>query len=313
MTTWNPGDGGPDVLSSGMEEPSRWARPRVRWAVGIAAVCLLMGGSGGHRLDFSYSANRGPAFPAAARPVVDLRVGGMDEVVPCTYRCLRIPLFNAGRQAASVRTIGFDGWRMRARLTPVLVRPGSWENVRFALDVDCRAPRPSYSSTVQVHATVAGHLRLLSLPLPDALGLVREQYDRYCPVGPPATPQDLRGVWVLESATGVGPDLVSTLLMRFDADGTFAWDSTGHLFDSARAADGDYELDGRRLTVTVDAVTACRAGGSYTWHVTLTAPDQLTMRFLRGGPRPCAGADNEVWLARRLLLDHRLPEMRAVR
>ena len=301
------------MLSSGREEPSRWARPRVLWVVGLAAVCLLVGGLVGQRLDSPDSAGSGPAFPAAARPVVDLRVGGMDEVVPCTHRCLRVPLFNAGRQPASVRTIGFDGWRMRARLTPVLVRPGAWANVRFALDVDCRAPRPSYSSTVQVHANVAGQLRLLSLPLPNAVGLVREQYDRYCPVGPPATPQDLRGVWVLESAAGVWHDLVGTLLLRFAADGTFAWNSTGHLFDSARAADGDYELHGRRLTVTVDTVTDCQAGGSYTWRVTLTAPDRLTMRFLHGGPRPCAGAGNEVWLARRLLLDHRLPEMRAVR
>ena len=155
------------------------------WAVGLAAVCLLVGGLVGHRPDASDSAGSRPAFPAAARPVVDLKVGRMDEVVPCTHRCLRVPLFNAGRQAASVRTIGFDGWRMRARLIPVLVRPGSWENVRFALEVDCGAPRPSYSSTVQVHATVAGQLRLLSLPLPPAVGLVREQYDRYCPVGPP--------------------------------------------------------------------------------------------------------------------------------
>jgi hypothetical protein len=301
------------VLSAGRDEPRRWERLRVLWAVGLAAVCLVVGGLVGHHLDSPDSVGSRLAFPAAARPVVDLRVGGMDEVVPCTRRCLRVPLFNAGREAASVRTIGFDGWRMRARLSPVLVRPGSWENVRFALDVDCRAPRPSYSSTVQVQAAVAGHLRLLSLPLPNAVALVREQYDRYCPVGPPATPQDLRGVWVLESATGAWHDLVGTLLMRFAADGTFAWDSTGHLFDSALAADGSYELHGRRLTVTVDTVTACQAGGSYTWRVTLTAPDQLTMRFLHGGHGPCAGADDEVWLARRLLLDHRLPEMRALR
>ena len=232
VSGWNPGDRGPDVLSSGREEPSRWARPRVLWAVGLAAACLLVGGLADHRPDSSGSADSGPAFPAAARPVVDLRVGGIDEVIHCTHRCLRVPVFNAGRHAARVRTIGFDGWRMRARVIPVLVRPGSGENVRFALDIDCHAPRPTYSSTVQVHATVAGQLRLLSLRLPDGVGLVRRQYDRYCHVGPPATPQDLRGV---------------------------------------------------------------------------------TMRFLRGGPRPCAGAEDEVWLARRLLLDHRLPEKRAVR
>lgn len=283
------------------------------WAVGLAAACLLVGGWLGHRLDSSDSAGSMPAFPAAARPVVDLRVGGMDEVVPCTHRCLRVPLFNAGREAASVRTIGFDGWRMRARLAPVLVRPGSWENVRFALDVDCQAPRPSYPSTVQVHASVAGQLRLLSLPLPDAVGLVREQYDRYCPVGPPATPQDLRGVWVLESAAGVWHDFAGRLLMRFAADGSFTWDSTGHLPDARGSADGQFELHGRVLTVTVENLSSCRAVAVLRWRVALTAPDQLNLRAVRGTPGSCPGADTEVWLARRMLLDHRLPEMRAVR
>ncbi len=304
---WAPGGGGLDVLSSGRDDgPGRWERRRV---VAVAAVCLLIGALVGLHFG-TRDAERGAA--AASTGAVSLQAGGMEEVVPCARRCLRLPVFNAGRRPASVRAVAFAGWRVRLDTRPVRVPPGSWADVRVGLVADCRDPRPSRSGTVQVQAAVGRRVRLLTLALPHPVDLIRADYDRHCPVGPPATPQDLRGVWVLESASGFWHDLGGTLLMRFAADGTFAWESTGHLFDSTRS-DGGYELRGRRLSVTVDTLTACHATLRFTWRVTLTAPDELNMRLLRAGPRRCLGRGDEVWLAHRMLLDHRLPEMRAIR
>jgi hypothetical protein len=309
VSTSAPGDGGRDALSSGRDEPAWWERYRV---VVLAAVCLLAGGLVGLRLD---SPDPAPArgVLAATGPAVDLQAGVLEQVERCTHRCLRLPVFNGGRRPVRVRAVAFADWRVRMDTDPALVPPGSWANVRLGLVADCRDPRPSFSGDVQVQASAGGRLRLLNLALPHPVDVVQEEYDRHCPVGATATPQSLRGVWVLERSTGYWADLAGSLLMRFAADGSFAWDSTGHLLDLARSPDGRYQVDGRRITLMVDTLSTCPAGGHLTWRATLTAPDRLNLVFLRGGPRGCVARGDEIWLARRLLLDHRLPEMLAAR
>lgn len=305
MTAWDLGGGGHDVLSSGQDAPS--PPGRVQTAL-VAVVCLVLGGLVGARLDGQHA---GAVADMASQ--VDLRAGEIREIVPCAHECLRLAVFNGGSTPVRVTEVGFDDWHIRGDALPVVVPPGAWENVRFGLPVDCESPEPPYFRTVHVRTSSGGDRGQLSLQLPNAVPLVRAQHDRYCPEGRPVTPQDLRGVWMLEWADGVWHDLAAKLLLRFSANGSFAWDSTGHLFDPVPVVDGRYEVSGHRLELTVDDMTVCRTGGTFTWRVTLTAPDELHLRYLRGRPRGCRGSVDDVWIAHRMLLDHRLPEMRALR
>ena len=97
MTTWNPGDGDPDVLSAGDEEPP-WAG-RVR-SVAVAVVCLVLGAVIALQLDDEVATRR-----TVASKAVLLRAGNMQEVVPCRRRCLRLPLFNGGHRPVEVTAV----------------------------------------------------------------------------------------------------------------------------------------------------------------------------------------------------------------
>ena len=304
VTAWNPGGGGPDVLSSGPGEPRR---PRVRtmaWAV----LCLAVGGLLGLRLESELDARR-----VAAAAAVALRAGDVREVRRCDQECLRIPLFNDGRRPVTVSAIGFDGWVHRTRGAGRVLDPGSWTVVRFAPPVDCDARRPSPVRYVNVETVVDGRSERSSLRMPGATVLLREQHDRHCPRGRPVTQQDLRGVWVLEEVYGTWYDLSGKLLMRYARDGGYAWDSEGHLLDSRQAVRGRYRLDDGLLSVTVRNHNLCHTGDYYRWRLTLVAADQMHMRFVGGRRSACSAPDDEVWIARRVLLDHGLPGPRGLR
>ena len=193
-------------------------------------VCLLVGGLVGVRVG-GWVLDRHDGG-------VTLHAGQVQDLGSCRHRCLRLPLFNDGTRPVRVTGVGFAGWRVVADARAAVVPPGTWGSVRFALPVDCAAPEPASYRTVSVRATVAGVRGERTLRMPGATPLVRRDHDLACPVGRPATAADLRGVWMLESAYGAWHSLVGRLLMRFGADGSFAWDSSGHLLDPALAPPG---------------------------------------------------------------------------
>jgi hypothetical protein len=302
VTTWNLGDEGPDVLSAGDAEPP-WAG-RVRTAA-VAVACLVLGGVLALRLDDEMAVRR-----AAAAPAVLLRAGNLQDAVPCRRRCLRLPLFNAGRRPVEVTDVGFAGWRVPTNVRSTVIRPGTWGNVRFGLPADCSTPLPVRYRSVQVQTHVAGVPRARTLRMPSATPLVQEEHARTCPVGRQVSPQELRGVWLLASSHGAWHSLSGALVMRYGAGGSFAWDVEGHLLD-ARAADGRYLLRGRMLTVMVNNQNACHTGDVFTWRVTLTAPDQLNLQSVPDPRSACGAPDDGVWVVRRILADDQLPEIDA--
>lgn len=304
MTTWNPGDGDPDVLSSGDEEPPWAARVRT---VAVSVVCLALGVVLALQWDDEVATRR-----AVASSAVLLRAGNMEDVIPCRRRCLRLPLFNGGHRPVEVTAVGFDEWRVRANVRREVLQPGTWGNVRFGLG-DCAAPEPLRYRYVHVQTSVAGNPRVRTLRMPSATPLVQEEHVRTCPVGRPVMPQELRGVWLLEASHGLWHSFAGALLMRFGADGSFAWDSEGHALDGARAAAGSYQLEGRMLTVMVHNLNACHTGDVFRWRVTMTAPDQLHLQSVHDTSSACSAPDHEVWVVRRIPVDHRLPENVAIR
>jgi hypothetical protein len=269
----------------------------------VAGVCLVLGAVLALRLDDEVATRR-----AAASSAVLLQAGSLEDVIPCRRRCLRLPLFNGGHRPVEVTAIGFDGWRIRADVRTKVLQPGTWGNVRFGVR-DCSTPAPPGNRSVQVQTQVAGVPHMRTLQMPRATRLVREEHARTCPVGRPVLPRELRGVWLLESSHGLWHSLAGTLLMRYGDDGSFAWDSEGHLLDHARAADGRYQLEGRMLTVMVDNQNACHTGDVFRWRATMTAPDELHLQSVRDTRSACCGPDDEVWVVRRILADDQLPAL----
>ena len=297
VTGW--GSGSPEVLSSGHDGPGHGSRLRV--AV-LVAVSLLVIGLLGYRVEREIARDTG------ASPVVVLQAGSVVDIPECSDRCLRLPVFNDGSRTVTVTAIGFGHGRVPAVITPTVVHPGTWRAVRFELPRDCTAPQPQEYRSVQVQTAVAGTLEQRSLRMPGGSRLIREHYDQHCPQSQPVTRQYLRGVWALEYARH---DQVGRLLMHFGAAGRFSWEPSGHLFDPHRAMLGRYRLARGRLVVTVQNVNLCHAKDAYVWRVGVTTANLMRLHHVRGTPSYCGAPEGEVWVARRVLDDERLPETRA--
>lgn len=76
--------------------------------------------------------------------------------------------------------------------------------------------------------------------------------------GLPPTPERLAGVWVYDSPYD------EPVLVRFNRDGTYAFDNHGNL-NTSPGARGTYEVAGRTITFANEGGYACLAGDRWAW------------------------------------------------
>ena len=125
---------------------------------------------------------------------------------------------------------------------------------------------------------------------------------------------DLAGVWAVQTVFGsTENELEGVLLMRFEADGTYAWDPDGALFAGEQAAWGTYQIHGRLLVMRPEGGYFCGRGEIATWRPAVDDQDGvLTMVWRRicpdeDGVSPHPLGPHAVWIARRVLPGRALP------
>lgn len=307
MTTWNPGDGGPDVLSSGNEGPP-WA-DRAR-AAALAIVCLLAGAFLGTRLDDAGS----PFSAQAAQPPAALTggvVSAVDGNDPLPHR-YQVGLFNPGERTVRVLVVGPTAWT-----TPVAanrgvdVPPHGWAHAAFALPGLCEVRMVPRVTAVRIRFVdpAVGQQRVELAEPTDAF---RDDQDLECPPPTLLGRGQLTGLWHLEEVRGRWEDLPGKSLVRFTSDGRFAFDQEGRMFDQGNQVFfGTYRQHGSRLHLRADGGYACAAGYSEVWQTTQLKRDLLRLDVVRSDGGYCNSPPGERQILRRLLPERGLPPGRA--
>lgn len=309
MSTWAPGDGAPDLLSSGPDGPL-WVN-RVRTAA-VAVVCLAAGALLGARWDEADL----PLTAQAAPPQPVLTAGSVSAVVessrPLPHE-FEVSLFNPGGQEVGVLVVGLVGSGTRVTTgPPVDVPPKSWARVAFSLPDVCEELTPPRVTALRVrilHPGSAGERRVELAEPTDAV-----QHDRQHECLPPTRMRRgrLAGLWHLEEVRGRWETLEGRSLMRFTSDGRFAFDSEGQVFmEGWQGFVGTYRLDGSLLRLRSEGGYACEAGFSEVWRTTSLSEDLLQLDIVRSDGGYCNSPPTERRVLRRLVPESGLPAAEA--
>jgi hypothetical protein len=298
------------VISHGGDEPSS----RRSHLVAAAAVLLLVGAVLGGGVVAGYR-DRLP-WPGRPADVPALTAGSiMAATLTGDRHRYRLDLFNPGpgtvRDAQVVAVVG-----RTATVTPgdpVTIAPRRWRSVTFTLPDECGSPALLLARSVRVRAAAAGTgRREQQVALASPASSIRENHDRECVPPTALTPADLGGLWVLEEEEGRWADLAGSSLMRFTADGRFAFDPEGRMFQEGHQGFfGSYRLRGDRLLLRGDGGYACARGYREEWTTTLLADGLLRLDVVRSSQGYCHSPAGERQLLRRLVPAGRLPSVSA--
>ncbi|MGN6574952.1 MAG: hypothetical protein ACTHKG_04635 [Nocardioides sp.] len=305
MTAWSPGDGSAEVLSHGGDAP----RPRRSAPVAAAVALLVVGavlGAGfalGFRDDLPWS-GRAAAVPALT--------GGSVEAAsaPTERHRYRVALFNPGPGTVhDVQVVAVVGRAVTVESgRPVDIDPGTWRGVTFSLPDECSSPatRLAQGLLVRTHPETQGAVEQ-EVPL-QSTGVLRDNHERECLPSTALRRSDLGGLWVLAEDEGRWSDLAGASLMRFTADGRFAFDPEGRLFGGDQGWRGTYRVHRDQLVLRGDGGYACAAGYSEVWTTTLLADGVLRLDVVRSSPGYCHTPPGERQVLRRLVPESRLPD-----
>ena len=306
MTSWYSGNGDRDeeLLSHG--DDTAPLRPVRLFAA--AALLLVLGAALGTRID---GALRWLGLRGAD---VELTGGAVAAATSVNDRHqFRVGVFNPGEETVHVRVVGLDGGVTAVTPgRPVAVAPHSWRHPSFSVPFLCDETALSTVAAVRVRAsTTAGSSeQRVELAAPAlALAVV---HDREC--APPAAlgRRDLGGLWVVEDYEGRWASLARVGLLRFTADGRFAFDPEGHLFQEGRQGMfGTYRLHGTRLQLQTGGGYACGKGYREVWTTARLEPELLRLDIVRSDPGYCHTPPGDREFLRRVVKEGGLPPVRA--
>lgn len=305
MTTWDPGDLGPDQLSSGSEDPPWWDRFRT---AAVAVVCLAVGAVLGAKWDEAEL----PLTGRAAGPPSALTAGSvsaLDDPGGPRAHGFEVNVFNAGEQELRVLVVRLIGSSTTVTTGgPETVPPKSWARVPFWLPEMCTAPTPPYVTALRVRVLRPGSAEEPLLNLAEPAEAVLQDRQRECATPTRLRPGQLTGLWYLEEVRGRWQQLEGTSLMRFNSDGTFAFDPEGQVFVQGKQGYfGTYRLHDSRLHLHSDGGYACAAGFDETWRTTMLSEDLLRLDIVRSDEGYCNSPPGERQVLRRLVPGSRLP------
>lgn len=304
VTSWTPGDGGwtRETLSQGGEKPA--TRPGLLLAA--AAALLVLGVVVGARIDDHLR------WPGSEHVGLALTGGAVAAATRIDDRHrFQVALFNSGEEPVRVRVVGIVGLAVPvADSYPVTLAAHRWGQLLFSLPSECdeaALPRVTALRVSSADGSVAQRVtQRVALAAPaTALGVV---HTRECAPATRLGRRDLGGLWYLEEVEGRWVDLAHLGLMRFTADGRFAFDPEGLLFqEGEQGMLGTYRLHGTRLVIEAHAGYACERGFSETWTTTLLAKDLLRLDIVRSDLGYCNSPPGERQILRRLVAEDGLP------
>lgn len=311
MSTWDPGDGAPDLLSSGPEGPPWWDRFRT---AAVAVVCLAVGAVLGARWDEAEL----PLTAQGAAPPAALTAGSvsaLDDPGDPRAHGFEVNLFNAGEQELRVFVIRLIGSSTPVTTgDPEIVPPRSWARVPFWLPEMCTVPTPPYVTAVRVRVLLPGATEEPLLNLAEPAAAVVDRHERECQPTTALSRSRLTGLWYVEEWRGRWEELAGRSLMRFTSDGRFAFDPEGRMFvEGGQGFFGTYRLHGDRLRLRAEGGYSCTVGFSEVWRTTLLDKDRLQLDVVRSDGGFCHTPPGDQQVLRRLVPERRLPPMGASR
>jgi hypothetical protein len=105
------------------------------------------------------------------------------------------------------------------------------------------------------------------------------------------TVERLDGIWLNDGGPTPGEP---TLLLRFEPDGTVAFDNGGYL-DSAPAVIATYEVNGDTISFRTEGGEACREGDDWTWRAGVPDEGRLHIVFVEDGTGNCGMGIGTEW------------------
>ncbi len=225
----------------------------------------------------------------------------------------RVGVLNAGEETVRVRVSGLVG-----HLTPVTrstaedVAPGGRSLVAFSLPTECDQPSTPLVTSLRVRTNGPGGRGEQVVQLAEPATALADAYRRECSPATALTHRELGGLWYLEEAGGKWSDLAEISLSRFTADGRFAFDPEGRLFEEGgQGFFGTFRLRGTRLSLESEGGYACPQGYSEAWTTTLLADDLLKLDLVDSDHGYYCHAPPGEWeILRRLVSENHLPAVR---
>ncbi len=304
MSTWSPGDGGPDLLSTGDEQP-RWT-DRFR-TTAVAALCLVAGGFLGVRLDDAGSPLSAPSGTPPAVVTGGVVSSLVDPEVPLPHQ-FQVSLFNPGERGVRVRVAGLTGLGTAVTAPAVDITPHGWAQARFSRPAVCEEPTLPAVTAVRIRFVDPEVAHEQQVQLAGPAVAIRDDHRIECRAPTRLARGQLTGLWFAEEIRGRWADLAGKTLVRFTSDGRFALDPEGHLFDEGgQGFFGSYRLTGSRLLLRAEGGYACEVGYTEVWTTTLLAEDRLRLDIDRSDGGYCNSPPGERHILRRLVPEVSLP------
>lgn len=305
MSTWAPGDGAPDLLSSGPEGPPWWDRFRT---AAVAVVCLAAGAALGTSWDGAVL----PVNGQAAGPPAALTAGSvsaLDDPGDPRAHGFEVNVFNAGEQELRVFVVRLIGSSTTVTTGGAeTVPPKSWARVPFWLPEMCTVPTPPYVTALRVRVLQPGSAEEPVLNLAEPADAVVEHHERECRPTTALSRGRLTGLWYVEEWRGRWEELAGRSLMRFTSDGRFAFDPEGWMFVEGRQGFfGTYRLQDDQLRLRAEGGYACEVGFREVWRTTLLEEDRLQLDIVRSDGGYCHTPPGDQQVLRRLVPERRLP------
>ena len=304
VTSWYPGDTHGDrdgelLIHGDDNPPTRPRRLLAAVAAGLAAGVLI-----GTQVD--------DWWPAAGTSHLEsaLTAGSLAAAGDATDRLrFRVGVFNAGEVTVRVQVTGVVGRKTPVtRTTAVVVAPGNRASLAFSLPLECDEPSTPVVTALRMRAGSTGARGEYVVELAEPATALADAHRRECATTTVLSRRELGGLWHLEEAGGKWADLAQVTLMRFTADGRFAFDPEGRLFqDGGQGFFGTFRLRGARLYLESKGGYACPHGYSEAWTTTLLADDLLKLDLVDSDPGYCHAPPGEWQILRRLVPENRLP------